>query len=312
MHYNVIDLSTQRIENYEPMGTKSKFWFTDCQTREQYLFKSIHTNDKQGNPMIRCGEDWAEKVACELARKLGIPHAEYELATYRGESGTVSRKFIDEGNDLHFGNQLIEYVMNAASVDLEPGQRSQKINRVATILANLVKHPPVGFQKTESVNDALGVFIGYLMFDCLISNQDRHNENWGVISIDGELYLAPSFDHGASLGRNEPNDKMIERLTTRDKNRQIPTYVSKSKSFFYHRDRRLKTIEAFIILGYHDPMAAIAWLNKLEELSFNDIHDIVSKVPGSIMSDTQKQFSSRLIIANQVRMLSYMYLFQDS
>ncbi|MCQ5056911.1 hypothetical protein NE606_19990, partial [Agathobaculum butyriciproducens] len=51
------------------MGTKRKFWFSEEGTR--HLFKA----EERGT-----GEDWAEKLACELGRRLGLPHVEYDLA----------------------------------------------------------------------------------------------------------------------------------------------------------------------------------------------------------------------------------------
>ncbi|PWI34927.1 hypothetical protein DI392_01220 [Vibrio albus] len=60
--YEVID---KEFDDFEDMGTKSKFWYSDSKTGQQYLFKSTHTEDKHHNPVIRPGEDWAEKIACE-------------------------------------------------------------------------------------------------------------------------------------------------------------------------------------------------------------------------------------------------------
>ncbi|MFV2058894.1 MAG: phosphatidylinositol kinase, partial [Thiohalomonadales bacterium] len=53
----------------EQLGTKSKFWY-----RNDYgsmLFK-------QGRP--NTGENWAEKVCCEMCKLLKLPHAHYEFA----------------------------------------------------------------------------------------------------------------------------------------------------------------------------------------------------------------------------------------
>src|SRR5690606_14933665 len=46
---------------------------------------------------------------------------------------------------------------------------------------------------------------GYLVLDAVIGNTDRHHENWGILrkkTGTGYVgYLAPSFDHASSLGR---------------------------------------------------------------------------------------------------------------
>ena len=70
----------------------------------------------------------------------------------------------------------------------------------------------------ENVDSAMDVFIGYVMLDMWIANQDRHHENWAAV-WDGEaLHLAPTFDHGAALARNLSDQERLDRLTTKDRN----------------------------------------------------------------------------------------------
>jgi hypothetical protein len=311
-YYPVIDISDQDIDNYEQMGTKSKFWYTDSNTNEEFLFKSIRTEDKNGKKIERKGEDWAEKVACELAELLGVPHAIYDLATYNGERGIRSKKFTKQGENMFFGNQLIEHVVNTLNSTLEQGQRSQTVPRVGLVLEKIIKNPPLGWDETENIKTALDVFIGYLLLDTLISNQDRHNENWGMISLGTQFSLAPSFDHAASLGRNESEATMIERLNTKDEGRRIPTYVSKSKSHFYHGSKKLKTLDAFLLLGYNSKKATLEWFSRLRELSDHTIANIIIKIPINIMSDTEKYFCYSVIIANKARLQIYEGLFLDT
>lgn len=309
--YSIFDISSQNIDDFEQMGTKSKFWYKDSKSGKDYLFKSIHTEDREGNPIERKGEDWAEKIACELAESLGVPHAHYDLANYQGQRGIRSEKFTTDGDNMFFGNQLIEHVANRINVTLERGQRSQKIDRVAVILARLIKHPPKGWEQTENIKSAFDVFIGYLLLDTLISNQDRHNENWAMIIDGNESYLAPSFDHAASLGRNESIEKMHERLTSKDEGRQIPNYVARSKSYFYNGSDRLKTLDAFCIFGFYRKKATVEWLERLEQLETEQIFSIVDKVPDEIMGLTEKTFCKAILIANKARILAYKQMFLE-
>ena len=54
----------------EQLGTKRKFWSRN-EVGKRQLFKAEERET---------GEDWAEKIACELANMLEIPHIHYELA----------------------------------------------------------------------------------------------------------------------------------------------------------------------------------------------------------------------------------------
>ena len=85
----------------EPLGTKYKFWYRD-QAHGLTLFK-------EGRP--NTGENWAERLACELAGMLYVPHALYELATYEGRQGVVSRSLVDRGARIVHGNELLADVV---------------------------------------------------------------------------------------------------------------------------------------------------------------------------------------------------------
>jgi hypothetical protein len=52
------------------------------------------------------GEDWAEKVAAEVAALLELPHALVELAEADGERGSICRDFAGHSDLIH-GNELL-------------------------------------------------------------------------------------------------------------------------------------------------------------------------------------------------------------
>ncbi|WP_434939312.1 HipA domain-containing protein [Shewanella sp. HL-SH8] len=301
--FPIIDISDQDIEDIEQMGTKSKFWYTDSNTGEEYLFKSTHTEDGYGRQIVRKGEDWAEKIACEIAEKLGIPHAQYDLAIYNGQRGIRSKKFTSTGENMFFGNQLIEHVVVKINATLETGQRSQTVDRVQVILDRLIQNPPKGWISTDNIKSASDVFMGYLLLDTLVSNQDRHNENWAMIADKDTITLAPSFDHAASLGRNESLEKIRVKLTSKDVGQQIHAYVSRSKSYFYNGNQRLKTLEAFWLFGMSSKTATIEWLSRLEKVEVIDFLNIIKRIPNSVMDDLEKEFCLEILIINRARIL---------
>src|SRR5436853_1744986 len=91
----------QAAEAVEPLGSKRKFWFTH--DRKRMLFKA----EERGT-----GEDWAEKIAAELCRRIGLPHVEYEPAeeydgnVYR-QPGVVCPHCAPPPLSLILGNQLL-------------------------------------------------------------------------------------------------------------------------------------------------------------------------------------------------------------
>lgn len=305
MEYPIYEVPDEAFDDFEDMGTKSKFWYTDPETSEQFLFKSTHTEDKNGDPVIRFGEDWAEKIACELARLLGLPHADYDLAVHNGEHGIRTKKFTSDGDRLIAGNILIEdIVTNILNTVLEPKQQSHTVARVISAMSFTIQDPPKNWRAIENITTAADVFVGYVLLDCLISNQDRHNENWAMVAhSDGSKSLAPTFDHAASLGRNESDVKREAMLRPENGKRDVSGYVKRCKSWYYIDGKRLKTLDAFILFASFAPDAAVEWLIKLENISNDQIHAILDKLPKDYLSPVQKEFCFKLIVENRKNIL---------
>lgn len=304
MKYEISDISEFAQEDFESLGTKSKYWFTNSDG-DSYLFKSVDAISNDGNVIQRLGEDWSEKIACEIAKSMKIPCADYELAVNLQTRGVITKNFMtDENSNLITGNQLI---LNYSSSDVSykaADEEKQNIFDIYRILSRFIKNKPIGFDSLPDVKSASDFFTGYLMLDALVSNQDRHSENWGVIStLKGTLHLAPSFDHAASLGRNESAEKKLNRLNSRDVGQQVPTYVKRARSYFYLRGKRLKTLNAFEYFGVLRPAAALRWIDQLEFLTRTDFQNIIDAVPDERMDDISKAFCIEMLLANQANIV---------
>ncbi len=46
-----------------------------------------------------------------------------------------------------------------------------------------------------------------MVFDALIGEQDRHEENWRIIQIGNQYRISPLYDNGCSLLRNFKDEK---------------------------------------------------------------------------------------------------------
>src|SRR5262245_39120895 len=99
--YPVIVVPDEAGDILEQLGTKPKFWFSD-EHSNRYLFK-LNRSEGEG----ATGEDWSEKVVSELCELLGLPHADYEFATWKGQHGVVSRIFVPSGGRLVAGNEVL-------------------------------------------------------------------------------------------------------------------------------------------------------------------------------------------------------------
>lgn len=93
--YSIIRVPDEAPEQLEQFGTKSKFWFWDD--------AGLHCLFKEGRP--NTGENWAEKVCCELCELLGLPHCHYELAVWKYHRGVLSPTFVPPDGRLILGNE---------------------------------------------------------------------------------------------------------------------------------------------------------------------------------------------------------------
>lgn len=290
-------------EDIEYLGTKRKFWFTVNGRR--FLFKA----EERGT-----GEDWAEKVVCELARRLGLPHVEYDLAhEFEGQKpiqpGVICPTFVPRPLALVLGNQLL-YVRDPAypvASEKKYGVSAHTVDAVAAVIPGLKLPAPQWMQNVPAgIATALGVFTGYVMLDAWVANQDRHHQNWGAILDNGVLYLAPTYDHGASLARNLTDEDRKDRLQTHDKNRTVEHFASKARSGFYqHSQERntMFTLDVFRHFAHLEPGAAKIWLEKLNGIGSAVVDSILAEVPPQRMSPITRQFTLELLNINQRRLL---------
>ncbi|HZL34880.1 MAG TPA: hypothetical protein VFC78_06190 [Tepidisphaeraceae bacterium] len=299
--YPVISVNSRCGESLEPLGAKRKFWYRDG--RRRMLFKA----EERGT-----GEDWAERIACELCALLGLPHVHYELAldVHSQWPGVICETCAPPPMALALGNQLLlardpHYPADDAR---KYKVREHTVDAVAAVLQTL-RPPPVQWLSAapSGIVSAIDVFVGCAMLDAWIANQDRHHQNWGAIRIEDALYLAPTFDHGASMARNLSDDERSERMTTRDSNRKMPAFVRRARSGFYATAadaKSMTTLQAYLAFSHRASTAATIWLERLERIDGAAVDQLLEQVPPQRMSNICRSFTKELLIENRERLLA--------
>lgn len=303
--HNLHDVTQETLEQ---LGTKAKFWFYHPEWPEQpVLFKFNRENS---------GEDWAEKVCCELCEFLGIPHAQYELANCPNgllglsTRGILTPNFVPQSGRLVLGNELLG--KNTHAYDDHGRKYKQRLHTLRRVFhaceIHGVEPPRESYRLPDGVQSPADVFTGYLMLDALVGNQDRHHENWALlITPERRIHLAPTYDHASSLGRNETDATRTQRLETKDTGFGVDKYITKARSALYLNDaspKPLTTFEAFQLAFNQYPVAAEAWLGRLAKLTESDVSSIFRQIPRDIISETGAVFASKIIELNRNRLLT--------
>ncbi|WP_281649101.1 hypothetical protein [Parendozoicomonas sp. Alg238-R29] len=292
-------------EDLEQLGTKEKFWFYfEANEDIKWLFKYSRENT---------GEHWSEKVAECLCKELDIPHVNYEIARSSGRFGIITKNVIPQNCRMVMGNEVLHKHSPKTYPRPEEDDESfvrikeHTVNRVLGCLDSKTLPPNINAININGLN-AGDVFCGYLMLDALISNQDRHHENWAVIvdNDTGEQHLCPSYDHAASLGRELLDSERDERINTKDKNRTIEKFVCKARSelFRLKTDKKpLFTVDAFYTAIEKRVSAKTHWLSKLRSLREDKIMEIFSNIPSEVISETARNFAIKMVLENKRRLL---------
>ena len=308
--YPVFEIS--EYDQLEQLGTKRKFWFYDDNGHQ--VQKKLCKEGREGT-----GENWAEKIACELAVLLGIPTANYDLAMWRGKQTVTSASFVPENGRLVHGNELLATLTEGydekRAFELKQYRLSTVIGFWQLTASRGKVQLPLGFNPIVegAVHHVIDVFVAYLLFDCWIGNQDRHDQNWGIVlNYTGErgieLFLAPSFDHASSLSCRMSDQQREQRLITRDTGYSVAAFAQKANTPFYSNDgkQRLSTLDCFQLAATLSkrPQAIRQWLDRLGSIGVQQIRDILMQTPEAFgMSEVTVEFTVKYLEVNKQRLL---------
>ena len=265
------------------MGSKPKFWYRESSGQFDWLFKY---------PQEGTGQHWAEKIAAEVARAIGVPHAVVELAEVEGRRGSTTRSFLSQtAPTLLHGGEALGRTM--------PYDRQRRFGQSAHTLSNIFKALE-RFLKDEAA-EAKRQFAGYVVLDALIGNTDRHHDNWGLIEFEApstvRRSLAPSFDHGSSLGRELPDKKRTARLAAGT----VGGYAEKGRGgIFWSAYGRYGPSPLDLVrrAASHDPTLFRDPVRRVKALSADSLGAIVRRVPADWMSRPARDFAVTLLAYN--------------
>ncbi len=282
--YGVEEVKPQWILEWESLGSKEKFWYHNPTDQARWLFKF---------PQADTGQDWAEKIAAEIAASMDVQHAIVELALYQEKRGSTTKSFAQPGTELWHGNSILAGLVTGYDPHRKFEQSDHALPNIWHALERIFVVP-------EAVIDAKIRFAGYLVLDAVVGNTDRHHENWGVLrERRGDSwygFLAPSFDHASSLGR-ELLDQRRERLMAE---RRIGWYVERGRGAVYlPSEARPPSPLALVRWGAtHQPAVFMPALDAIRSLSDSRRASIIARIPEGWMMEIGRQFAGLLIQYN--------------
>jgi hypothetical protein len=91
------------------------------------------------------GENWAEKVACELSGLLDLPHAHYDFAVWRGQRGVLSPTIVPPDGRLVMGNELLAAIHTGYPAQRLRAVSDHTLGRIHALLTRPEVGTPLGW-----------------------------------------------------------------------------------------------------------------------------------------------------------------------
>lgn len=260
-------------------GTREKRILLDNQDNLWYFKRSERKPGRDGKPdKYYKDEFWSEIIAYQIGQTLNLNILRYDVALSNGQIGCLSPSMIDIEKEqlVEVGRYMITY-----NPDFSPENNATRNEYTYDLLSQTLKH----FQLIQFK----GAILQTLIFDALIGNSDRHQENWAFISdsfmpdedidIQPMIYrmsskqpfiysedlinkefelrrrkirsIAPIYDSGSSLGRELTEEKINKMLLDQQ---MLKAYIARGTSeLHWNTKQKVSHVELIRLLKEVEP-----------------------------------------------------------
>jgi hypothetical protein len=152
---------------YNTGGTRAKKYL-QSPDEKYYYFKRSYVKPNRDYTY----EFWSEVIAHQLGLMIGINVLQYDIAFDAESMGCIAENMIDtESEELIEGIQYIK----ALNPNFDPSIKEHKTWYTFDLIKKALTHSRVEEHFVYNI-------LEMLVFDAIIGNGDRHQENWAIIS----------------------------------------------------------------------------------------------------------------------------------
>lgn len=272
---------------YAGSGRSEKIWLKHPTTNQIGLFKykkDIETKDHV-----------SEKIASDLGTLLELPCAQVEIGIYKKQEGSMSYLINKDNEDLIEGIWLInKYYPNYSAEEMYDASLDEYYS-IHMLVKSIEKY------------GLLKELLKMLIFDYIIGNSDRHQNNWAIITKGDLVYgFSPLYDNSSSLccyilDENIKNYlgndmKRIDSIV-RTKSRSMVRIDEKNKKRPTHED-----VIVYINKQYHEEVKDFIEKIKLK-ITASNIDIMLADYPEILVSNDRKKLI-KLFLLEKVKLLS--------
>jgi hypothetical protein len=156
--------------HYSTGGTRSKYIALHPETNEEYFFKG--SKETPQGEIRYPTEFWSEIISSKIGQFLGFPMLDYNIAydrKHKQKIGCLSKSMV-------FGakNKLTEGKTYLTGFNAQYNPNIDKKDYTFQFICNALK--------SFSLDEYIKNIVEIIVFDSIIGNSDRHQENWGIIT----------------------------------------------------------------------------------------------------------------------------------
>lgn len=188
----------------------------------------------------------------------------------------------------------------------EIGYTLHSVKNIRHAVADLLRRRSIE-QSTRS-DALLSKLYSYFLLDGLIGNTDRHHDNW-MLKYESrtgyaELTVAPSFDHGSSLGR-ELSDKI--RLY-KIRNQEVLEYLHSprpTRRLFWDENPlpNRSPLALACLISQSEPHLTRQVVDRIGGVKDADFRAIVDRIPSDFMTVPAKDFAYQVLVTSKHELL---------
>ncbi len=207
-------------------GTRSKKYVQSPEGKFYYFKRSYKTKGRD-----YFFEFWSEVIATQVGRLFGFNMLEYIPAIDSAEMGCLSESMLgSDGEELIEGGKYLQAHENKFTPDVKSARSLYSFQLIEMAL------------KTFNLSNYIEQIIELIIFDSLIGNGDRHQENWAFINeITLTTQVINGIEEDVKKGSHEKFPKFLKFLVRRLLDKQnkslkpevkaVNLYLQKSKGF---------------------------------------------------------------------------------
>jgi hypothetical protein len=200
--YNISDWNEQSWWNTG--GTRDKKIYLNPEDGELYYFKQSF---KKGQRDYKY-EFWSEIIASEIGKLLDFDILPYDIAIRGNLIGCISKSMINPASE-----ELIEGGKYLQAFDNNFNPENIKERNKYTF--QLIRNSLDTLGREKHIKDLVKVIV----FDALIGNSDRHQENWAIINVhtmvsEGITLIQKDIESGSIESKPNWIKKLVKALYT--------------------------------------------------------------------------------------------------